>query len=514
MSQRTLIVNAKLVTMAKSPPPPGPGQILIEDGRLAAIGQKLGVSDAQTIDAQGAIVMPGMIDTHRHVWQSLLRAEMADGTLYDYMAKLRFGLAPHVTAEDAELGNYAGALDALNSGITTVVDHSHVIATPDHADALLSGLETAGIRAVFCYGLADVADAGKPIEGMRGFTSTWRHQDAERLRASRLPANDGLIRFGVAGAEFLFAPLHHTEAEIRTSRLLDAHRYSVHVANGPFARGTRYVTRLLARNLVDDRTLLVHGNVLTRKDLSRIAEAGATISSTPESEMQMGMGTPIWPVAKEVGVACGLGADIVSGGSGDPFTQMRLALAAGRMAANDLLGARRMMPERLTLTTEDALRAATIVGARVAGLEGEVGSIEVGKKADLVFLRTDSVHMTPVLDPVRTIVMQASVADVDTVMVEGRVVKSGGRLVSGNQRELAAKLQRAGERIAMAATDHGLEDAYAYVRMAFPLDMASALAARVAGKALQVPRLDTFVFKKMMARSDGARLARQNKKSK
>ncbi len=500
LPERTIITNANLLTLADTPLEPGPQQVLIEDCRIAAIGTDVGVTDARTIDAQGGILMPGMVDAHRHVWQSVLRATLADGTLYDYMAKVRYGFAPHFTAEDAELGNYAGAIDALNSGITTVVDHAHMVATPDHADALLTGLENAGIRAVFCYGLSDVADPGKPIEPARAFTTNWRHTDAARLRRERLSGGGGLIQFGLGASEFLFAPLHYTEAEVKLARRLDAHRFSIHVANGPFARGTRYVSRLLSRGLVSDRTLFVHGNVLARSDLARIADAGATIAVTPESEMQMGMGTPIWPAARDAGVPCGIGADIVSGGSGDLFTQMRLALVAGRMAANDKLGARGVMPEKLRLTAADALRAVTIEGARVAGLDREVGSLEVGKRADLILLRTGGTHVEPVIDPVRTAVMQAGVNDVEMVMVNGRVVKRDGRLAC-DQQGLESRLSRAADRIVSAAADQGLDDAYDYVRAAFPLDTPTAVGARLVGKLLQIRRLDDIAFRVMLAQA-------------
>lgn len=502
MPYRTLLINVCPLTLSETPLAPGLHQILIEDGRIAAIGRDLGVSvDVHTINAQGAIVMPGMIDTHRHVWQSLLRAQLADGSLYDYMAKLRYGYAPHFSAEDAELGNYTGALDALNSGVTTVVDHSHVIATPDHADALLAGLESTGIRAVFCYGLSDVADAGVPIDASRAFSSTWRHQDAERLRKQRLSTEGGRIRFGIGASEFLFAPLHYTATEVTLARQLGAHRFSIHAANGPFARGTRYVTRMLAKGLVDERTLFVHGNVLTRRDLARIKDLGATLSVTPESEMQMGMGTPNWPLARELGVPCGIGADIVSGGSGDLFTQMRLALAAGRMAANDRLGARGIMPGTLTLTAEDALRAVTIEAARVAGLDSEVGSIEVGKRADLIMLRSTGAHLVPIIDPVKTVVMQANVADIDLVMVDGRVVKSNGQLVGVDQSALASKMQRAAERIVNATTKESVAAAYAYLGKSFPLNALSAFGAKIAGKALQIPGLDQAIFNLMYPKS-------------
>lgn len=453
--------------------------------------------------------MPGMVDTHRHTWQSLLRATLADGTLYDYMALVRYGYAPHFTAADAELGNYAGALDALNAGVTTVVDNAHLAASPDHADALLTGLENAGIRAVYCYGLPDVPDPDVPIDTERTFTSRWRHQDAERLRTERLPGNDGLIRFGITGSDFLFAPLHYTVPEVELARRLDAHRFSVHVANGPFARGTRYVTRLLAKGLVDDRTLLVHGNVLSRADLSRIASVGASISVTPESEMQMGMGTPIWPSAHNAGVACGLGVDIVSGGSGDLFTQMRLALAAGRLAANDKLGRHRMMPEKLQLTTEHALRAATIEGARAAGLDHEVGTLEIGKRADLILVRTTEHHLSPLLDPIKTVVVQAGAGDVELVMVDGRILKRDGILVGADWHGIEARLEQAAERIFTTTTKQSLDQAYTYVRAAFPLDRATAIGARFAGKALQVRGVDNKVFSVMLAQSAKAQGGRR-----
>lgn len=504
MSARTLITNARLLTVAHEPIR-GLRQLLVDDGRIAAMGEDLGVTDAEVVDARGGIVMPGMIDTHRHTWQALLRATLGDGTLYDYMAQVRYGFAPRFTAADAELANYAGALEALNSGVTTIVDHAHLVATPEHADALLTGLENAGVRAVYCYGLPDVPTPGESIQAETAFTTRWRHQDAQRLRDERLSSADRLIRFGLSGSEFLFAPLRYTVPEVELARRLDAHLYSVHVANGPFARGTRYVSRLLTKGLIDEKTLLVHGNVLSRRDLRRIAGAGASISVTPETEMQMGMGTPIWPHARAAGVAVGLGVDVVSGGSGDLFTQMRLALAAGRMGDNDELARHRVMPEKVDLSTEDALRAVTIDGARAARLENEVGTLEIGKRADLILIRTGDSHLAPVLDPVKTVVMQAGPGDVEMVMVDGRVLKRDGKLVDPGAVELGSRLQQAADRIVSSVTSSDLDDAYAYVRAAFPLDRVTAMGARFVGKALQVNGLDNMMFKIMLAQSDKGR---------
>jgi hypothetical protein len=201
--------------------------------------------------------------------------------------------------------------------------------------------------------------------------------------------------------------------------------------------------------------------------------------------------------------------DIVSGGSGDLSTQMRLALAAGRMAANDKLGTRGIMPERLSLTTEDALRAATIDGARAAGLDHEVGTLEVGKCADLIVLRTAETRLSPVLDPVKTVALQAGVGDVELVMVDGHIVKRDGSLVAADLQGIESRLQQAAERIFSAATQQSLDQAYTYVRAAFPLNRASALGARFAGKALQVRGLDDRIFRMMLAQSAKAQEDRQ-----
>ena len=128
------------------------GDVLIEDGVIAAVAPDLSVDEAEIVDVTGHIVAPGMIDTHRHTWQTQLRALCADWTLADYLFGIRLGVSPAYLAEDVQLGNHLGALDALNSGVTTILDFSHCNNTPEHADAAITGLRDAGIRAVFGYG--------------------------------------------------------------------------------------------------------------------------------------------------------------------------------------------------------------------------------------------------------------------------------------------------------------------------------------------------------------------------
>jgi len=147
------------------------------------------------------------------------------------------------------------------------------------------------------------------------------------------------------------------------------------------------------------------------------------------------------------------------------------------------------------------LRAATIEGARAAGLENEVGTLEVGKRADLILVRTAEHHLSPLIDPVKTVVVQAGAGDVELVMVDGRVVKRDGELVGTDRHGIEARLQQTAERIFTATTQQSLDQAYTYVRAAFPLDRATALGARFVGKALQVRGLDNAVFRVMLAQS-------------
>ena len=128
------------------------GSVLVEGDRIVAVERDLGDVDAEMIDAQGGVIMPGFIDTHRHTWQTALRGICADWTLMDYFIGIRSTLSPRYSAEDVYVGNLAGALEALDAGVTTILDFSHCNNTPEHADRAIDGLLDAGIRAVFAYG--------------------------------------------------------------------------------------------------------------------------------------------------------------------------------------------------------------------------------------------------------------------------------------------------------------------------------------------------------------------------
>jgi cytosine/adenosine deaminase-related metal-dependent hydrolase len=445
--RRLLVRGGRVLTLDPALGDLDPGDVLVEGERIAAVGPRVevGSGPCEVLDARGAIVLPGFVDAHRHVWQTQLRGVAADWTLFDYFVRMRLGYGAFYGPEDAYLGNLCGALEALDAGVTTLVDHCHVLHSPEHADEALRGLDESGIRGVFCYGLFP-SPTHHPFRWAPG--AGWRADDARRLRREKLAGDGGLVRFGLAPGEVEATPFDVTCEEIRLGRELGAARISCHVAMGRWDRGGRLVRRLGETGLLGPDLLLVHGSALTDEELGLAADAGASVCATPETELQMGMGHPVVERARAAGVATGLGVDIVSNYSGDLFAQMRLQLQAERGAEHAREHAAGAGPPRaLRLRAREALELATLGGARAAGVDAVAGSLTPGKHADLVLVRTDAIHMAPASDPVAAAVLYARPSDVDTVLVAGQVRKRAGRLAGVDWPALAARLAASAERI-------------------------------------------------------------------
>lgn len=422
--------------------------ILIDHDRIVAIAPRIQATDAQMIDATGCIVLPGFVDTHRHVWQTQLRSAAADWSLFDYLVRMRLIYSSFYEPEDVYLGNHVGALEALNAGVTTVVDHCHIINSPEHADAAVRGLQDAHGRAVFCYGLF-CNPRHDPFRLEED--ATWRRANARRIREQILASDSARVTFGLAPNEVESLPFEASADEIRFARELGARRISFHVAMGAYDQRNRFVERLGAANLLAADMLFVHGAALTDHELALIRDHGASISSTPETELQMGMGFPVADRVRQAGGIASLGIDIVSNYSGDMFAQMRLLLQVTRALRNAELETNGKAPRHIEPRVEDVLRMATSGGANAAGLDHEVGSLEVGKQADIVLIRTDTLNTKPATSAVGTVVLSANSGDVDTVLVAGRIVKRHGQLVGVNRQSLLDRLAESYQRIAARA---------------------------------------------------------------
>ncbi|MBZ4421883.1 amidohydrolase family protein [Myxococcus sp. RHSTA-1-4] len=417
MGDRWLLRGAEVITCEPGQEDLPRGDVLVEDGVIVAIGPELRAGDCRVLDLSGKLVMPGLIDTHRHTWQTPLRALGADWTVMDYLAAVRVKLAPAFQPEDIHAANLAGALEALDAGITTLVDYSHCMASPEHADAALTALEEARIRALFAYGYA----AG-PGECPALPTHASRLQDARRLRTTRLASDGGLVRMGIALTE-MQVPWEQSRAELLSARELGV-PITAHCSAWPMP-GPSEVQRLADAGLLGPDLLFVHCTWSSREDLERIAASGGSIAATPETELQMGMGFPITGQALRAGVRVTLGCDVVSSNGGDLFTAMRLALQVERGRTNERVG----MPKALELKAARVLQMVTLDAAEALGLGRVTGSLRPGKDADLLVLSADALNLTPLNRPRDAVVLQAHAGNVESVMVRGRWVKLQGRLV-------------------------------------------------------------------------------------
>ena len=193
-SQRLLIRNGFVVSIDPDVGDVPDGEVLVEDGKIVDIGTDLGVSDAEQIDASGMIVMPGFIDTHRHTWQTPVRGVLPSCTLDHYFAVMLGQVGGFYRPQDVHIGDYAGSLEALNAGVTTLLDWSHISNTPDHSDAAIQGLKDAGIRAVYAHGM--------PTGGEWWSFSELEHPaDIRRIRETYFSSDDGLITLAMAARQ-------------------------------------------------------------------------------------------------------------------------------------------------------------------------------------------------------------------------------------------------------------------------------------------------------------------------
>jgi len=411
------------------------GDLLIDDGKIVSVGRNIGSWAVREIDGRGMIAMPGFINGHIHLWQSALRGIAADWTLDHYFGVLIGKVVRLYTPQDAYIGNLVGALDQINSGVTTLFDWCHIVNTPAHADAAVDALQEAGIRAIFAYGTP-----------MTLFGTKEPHPaDARRMRRERLPSSDALVTMALAIRGTDFAP-GTAEEDIRFARELGL-LASFHVACAKHGPRPQSMHNLAEQQLLGPDINLVHANFLTPDEFRVIANNGTSVSITPEIEMQMGLGLPPTGAALAARANLNIGTDVVTSVSTDMFTQMRFLIQTQRALANETFHKRETMPDRLTMTVRQVLELATIKSAQCIGLDRRIGSLTPGKQADVVLLRRSDINMRAVVDPVAAIVLHANVANVDTVIISGNIVKENGRLTYRELSRRLTELERSSERL-------------------------------------------------------------------
>jgi 5-methylthioadenosine/S-adenosylhomocysteine deaminase len=443
VTERTLIKGAIVLTQDPKLGELPSADILIEDDRIVAVGPNLDAADAKVIDATGDIVIPGFIDTHRHTWETSIRTCAPDYTLVAYFGAILDKFAPSYRPEDVLAANRWGALECLNAGITTLVDWSHIMNTPAHADGAIQGLQDAGIRSVFAFGFPNTSlqdwwfgpDWGGSVERIDG--------ELARSVRSRLSDDRALVTMALAtrGTNFCKPDVVRYEWELAKELGVNV---TVHVAMDRFGYTKGQLTALKELDLLYPNTTYIHSSHLTDDEWLMVRDSGGNVSLAPQIELQMGHGWAPAQKADKLGIPVGLSSDVATTASADQFTQMHAILASERgrrhqVSWDEDLDGNTGTPD--LITARDALRWATIDGAKVAGVADYTGSITPGKKADLVIIDGSAVNVAPIIDPVAAVVCAADISNVRTVFVDGKIVKQDGRLLApldGPRRDVLA----------------------------------------------------------------------------
>jgi len=379
--------------------------VLIEGKRIAAVGPNLAAAarSALVVNAADSIVMPGFVDTHHHQYETLLRSILADGLLRDgsknYGSVIQGIFTPVYLPQDAHISELVASLNQINAGVTTTVDTSQVSLSPAHSDACIAGLKESGRRAVFAYS-AGVGPASQ------------YPQDITRLRKQYFSSGDQLLTLALHAA---------VNAEHwKLARSLGAPIVS-HFISGD-------LQPMKNAGLLGPDNQYIHCTQLNEATWKLIADTGGKVSIAPAIEMQMRHGMPPFQTALDHGIRPSLSVDVECNMTADMFSIMRAAFTLQRALANQraIDGAENV--PRL-LTARDTIELATIEGARVAHLDGKIGTLTPGKEADIVMLATDRINVFPMNNVPGTVVTLMDTSNVENVFIAGRIMKWQGRLV-------------------------------------------------------------------------------------
>ncbi|MCU1415614.1 MAG: hypothetical protein JWN80_2954 [Microbacteriaceae bacterium] len=404
------------------------GCVIIRGGRIERVNPieecQCEASGTDIIDATGKIVLPGFVDGHRHTWQTALRLSMVGVSMSVYGQNILMTAAPKFTAEDIHIGNLLGALTAIDSGVTTMVDWSHALNTPAHADAAVEALLSSGIRGQFAYG---IPRTGTPDWSRN--SSLAHPKDLKRIHDS-LPS-DSRVTVAMAARGIEMSNADVVNEDMRFARELGI-RISMHVGAVDLGR-MRAVEQLKNAGLLADDINFIHLNSTADDELDMIADAGAGACVGAKTEIIMDPGTA-WPITGRLlrhGLKPALSVDTETGSSGSMFEEMRGAIMGVAAEAD--------APE---LSAAEVLELATSAGADAIGMGAVSGRLAPGLAGDVILVDANAVNLMPARNAADTVVLAGHAGNVDTVVIDGIVRKRNGVLVG---QDLAALAERVAE---------------------------------------------------------------------
>jgi 5-methylthioadenosine/S-adenosylhomocysteine deaminase len=415
---RTVFKGGTVLTMDANVPNLETGDVLVEGDRIVAVGTALNAGDAEIIDAGNTIVLPGLIDAHHHAWLGVMRRMMPDvDDLFAYIAVVAETLGSSYRPLDMYLSTKLTAVASLDAGITTIIDACHNARSPEHTDAALDALEAAGIRALHMVG-APMDKKASPVH---------LPHDLERLAANWNGSGD-LVRVGLFGQFDLEA--------WKIARRLDLRILSEFIGD-LFKLGPEFAEK----DVLGTDNIFNHCTRIPQEAWKLFADAGVNITVNPRSDALFGFDDDSFAYQQAIdhGLAPALGIDLDTAFGSDMFGEMHALFSQQRTA----MRYRKFRGEAGTaapISVEAVLKAATVNGARTAGLERSIGTLTPGKQADIIMVRADGVGVFPATNAIGTVVQAVGRADVDTVMVAGQFRKRGGTLVGVDTAKLSADI--------------------------------------------------------------------------
>ncbi|HXJ02508.1 MAG TPA: amidohydrolase family protein [Micropepsaceae bacterium] len=436
--QRLLLKGGAIISMDPKIGDLAKADVLIEGKTIAAVSPNLSAAGATVIDASNMILIPGLIDCHRHSWEGQLRRINPNApTLADYSNATHLSFATHYRPQDMYVGGMITALGCIDAGITCVIDNSHNARSAAHSDAAVEALLDSGMRAVHASGAPQAGE--------------WDHQwphDLARLQKKYFSSADQLVTLR------MFSPPNRENWTYARSLGL---RITTEF-QGPQAAAQ--LGPLWQDRLVGPDNTFNHCGALPEKTWEILRDSGATVDVCPRSDAQyaLGEGISAYQHALDHGIKPGFSIDNETSYSADMFAEMRVAFYMQRALAQN----RKFAGEQKVtapVNVRDVLECATVNGANCAGLGNKSGSISPGKEADIVMIRADDINLYPSNNALGTVVQAADRSNIDTVIIGGRIRKQAGKIVGLDMNRLKRMVEES--RAYLFAKNNYKEDLFA-----------------------------------------------------
>jgi cytosine/adenosine deaminase-related metal-dependent hydrolase len=422
-----IIRGAHVLTMDPKINDLATGDVLVQGDSIVAVGSKIQSTSAQVIDGRGMICMPGFVDTHWHLWTSLFRPFVrADVNEFGYFP-VSNRLGQQMTPEDSYRSVMLGVAEALSAGVTTVHNWAHNVRSPDHADGELAAMRDTGIRGRFAYGPAQGMPDDQPMDfaGIARVQKDWMPNDL--LTMGICSRNVGAMSIGGAARGVL--TIDQTRRDWDAARKLGL-PITLHTS------GPSPIVQLEQAGLLGSNDLqLIHALLTTPEERALLVKRGVSYSIAPTGEARRPSKVGVIQLGELLrdGVKVSLSTDHTTNYNCDPFVAMRVLFALHQHRIGDAI----------PLTVKRLVQLATIDGAVDLGIADKTGSLTPGKRADIILVRTTDINMTPVGDPYEALVSLAQPGNVDTVIVDGRILRQGGKFTTLDHGKVVKDAQEA-----------------------------------------------------------------------